>query len=146
MSYLETLFRKIEAADAENFFEYESEIFLELDCMTIKPDCVTAFLTICSWFGTSGRSGVWTFYETADSEAINITLKYLSDNGYNYLKEIFEKGIHDYNKEKYQKNYDYPEEWLEESVKIDDWIKEHELSLWEWKRNILLENKLDILR
>ena len=108
--------------------------------MADKPNYVTAFLTISSWFGTSERDGVWTFYEATDNQAINTTLTYLSDNGYAELKEIFEKGIHDYSNEKYQEDYDYPEEWIDESEEIDDWIEEHRIDIWEWERKILLDN------
>ena len=35
-------------------------------------------------------------------------------------------GNHDYRNEKYQDNYDYPQEWIDESEQIDQWITENE--------------------
>ena len=101
MKYLEKLFNKIETT-ADN--DLEIEIFnsvSEIYNIPNKPDWLTAFFTISSWLGTSERAGVWNFYEATDSKDINITLNYLSDNGYYNLKEIFAKGIHDYQNEKY---------------------------------------------
>ena len=146
MKYLEKLFNKVETASDDDLeieiFNFSSEIYN----IQNKPDWLTAFFTISSWLGISERDGVWNFYEATDSKDINITLTYLSDNGYHNLKEIFAKGIHDYQNEKYRDNYDYPEEWLDESEEIDDWIDEHRLDICKMEREILLDNKSYILR
>ena len=42
-----------------------------------KPLCVVTFLTIINWFATSVRSGVWTFYEAARPNDIELTLQFL---------------------------------------------------------------------
>lgn len=146
MKYLEKLFNKIETT-ADN--DLEIEIFnsvSEIYNIPNKPDWLTAFFTISSWLGTSERAGVWNFYEATDSKDINITLNYLSDNGYYNLKEIFAKGIHDYQNEKYRDNYEYPEKWLDESEEIDDWIDQHRLDICKWERKILIDNKSYVLR
>lgn len=43
-------------------------------------------------------------------------------------------------------NYNYPEEWIDESNKIDIWISDHEIYLYKWMYNLILEYKSEILK
>ena len=54
-------------------------------------------------------------------------------------------GIHDYANEKYQENYDYPEEWFDETDKIDKWISVHEQSIYQWMYDLIMNHKSDLL-
>jgi len=45
-----------------------------------------------------------------------------------------------------RKNYDYPAEWLSESERIDDWIFKHEVQIYEWERNLLVNHREEICR
>ena len=43
--------------------------------------------------------------------------------------------------EKYLENYDYPDEWIEESEIIDNWIFENEISIYRFLKELVLENE-----
>lgn len=147
MNDLNKLFQKLLGMDYKNMYEMEAEFFLALyyGFSENRLLWINAFLTISSWFGISMRSGVWTFYETANVQEITDTLQYLKLNNENELAAIFEKGIHDYQNPKYAENYNYPEEWIKESEQIDEWISVHEDWLWKWEYNLLVMNKDSIL-
>ena len=113
----------------------------DLNFLYEKQPCINAFLMISSWFGISQRSGVWTFYESADSHEIEITLQYLKTTNENELADIFKKGIHDYQNPIYTENFNYPKEWIEESEKIDKWISDNEDLLWKWEYRLLINNR-----
>ena len=137
------LFNNLEKIDYQELYKMETDIFLSLDCIPdeTRPPCVNAFLIISSWFGTSQRSGVWTFYEATKAEKIYSVLQFLKENGDNELAQILEKGMHDYQNPVYAENFDYPEEWIKEADEIDKWIMEHEDWLWKWKYKLLIDNK-----
>ncbi len=90
---------------------------------------------------TSLRDGVWTFYEYTDDETIKKTADYLHAAACAGLKENFTLGIHDYHNEIYKDNYDYPEEWLEESEIIDRWIFDNETQIYREIKRLVLKNK-----
>lgn len=98
MNDLNKLFQKLLGMDYKNMYEMEAEFFLALyyGFSENRLLWINAFLTISSWFGISMRSGVWTFYETANVQEITDTLQYLKLNNEDELVAIFEKGIHDY--------------------------------------------------
>ena len=133
---VKSLYRKLNSISYKELFEIEPEIFTVLSKTSFddRLPYVNAYLTISNWFGTSLRSGVWTFYEVTKLEEIDTVLTYLKENNYTDLAEIFEKGVHDYQNPIYAKDFDYPEEWIEESEEIDQWIMEHEEWLWQWER------------
>ncbi|MBS6955349.1 MAG: hypothetical protein KH230_19210 [Enterocloster asparagiformis] len=147
MNELKRLYQKLLETDYKNMYEIEADFFMKLyhDFSKNRLPWITAFLTISTWFGTSMRSGVWTFYEVGNIQKMKITAQYLRAGGDNELADIFEKGIHDYQNPKYAKNYDYPEEWLEEADEIDQWISAHEDWLWKWEYHILATNRDRIL-
>lgn len=92
-----------------------------------RPACVIAFLVISNWCGTSLRSGMWTFYEVCSIEETEIALQYLIENGAEKMAEMLAWGMQDYQNPKYAENFDYLEEWIEESGKIDLWINDNQV-------------------
>lgn len=147
MNDLNQLYQKLLEMNYKDMYEIEAEFFMKLyyDFSEERLPWITAFLTISTWFGTSTRSGVWTFYEVGNNQEMKTTIQYLRMRGDNKLADIFEKGIHDYQNPKYSPNYDYPEEWLEEADEIDKWISKHEDWLWKWEYDILIMNRDNIL-
>lgn len=147
MSDLNQLYQKLLEINYKDMYEIETDFFTKLydDFSEKQLPWITSFLIISTWFGTSMRSGVWTFYEVGNVHEMEITVRYLRVSGDNELADIFEKGIHDYQNPKYVPDCDYPEEWLEEADEIDDWISKHEDDLWKWKYNILIMNRDSIL-
>ncbi len=147
MSEIERLYKQLSEITDDCFYQVESDFFMLLYRIPDenKHQIVRVFLTICNWHSTSLRSGVWTFYETANANDLIITLEYLNHTGLTELAEIFAKGIHDYQNPIYAENFDYPDEWIEESDEIDCWISDHEEWLTDWKRNLLIKSKDIIL-
>ena len=62
------------------------------------------------------------------------------------MASIYAYGIQDYANEKYQENFNYPEEWIEESNKIDKWISDNEEYLNKWMYDLIVEHKREILK
>ena len=62
------------------------------------------------------------------------------------MADIYACGIHDYANEKYQKNYDYPEEWFDETERIDEWISDNEGYIYKWMYDLILEHKSEVLK
>ncbi len=150
MNELKQLYQKLLKIDDKDMYKLETDFFMILyndyfENIENGLPWVTAFLTISTWFGTSMRSGSWTFYEVGNMQQIESTLQYLKSSGDDELASIFAKGIHDYQNSVYAENYNYPETWLEESVEIDEWIWEHEDWLWKWEYDILIKNRDSIL-
>lgn len=141
---IEQLYQKLADMESENFYQIESDFCAVLSCSIPKegqPPCVVAFLTVANWFAMSQQSGVWTFYEAWSPEEIEITLEFLKKSGHTEFACVFASGIHDYQNACYKDDFDYPEEWISESEKIDEWIEERESWLYKWEQNILLDNK-----
>lgn len=147
MKNIEKLYQQILEVNDHEFYllvpEFCSELYYHIS-MDKRPLCVIAFLTIANWFAVSLRSGVWTFYESTSPKDIESTLQFLEQAGDDELASIFRYGAHDYQNPKYSGNWDYPEEWIEESDKIDDWITNHENWLYLWERKLLIDNKIQI--
>ena len=73
------LYDRLKAIDYKHFYEIESDFF---QCFCSNPETVSlplinAFLIASSWFGTSERSGAWTFYEATNPERIQKAVDYL---------------------------------------------------------------------
>ncbi len=144
MKRIEALYEQMAEMADEDLYLIEPEFCRELYYhipTERRPACVTAFLTIVNWFAMSQRSGVWTFYEAADPNEIELTIQFLTERGDKELASIFRYGAHDYQNPKYAGNWKYPEEWIEEAREIDQWITEHETWLYGWERGLLLENQ-----
>lgn len=54
---------------------------------------------------------------------------------------MYALGNHNYSDEKYQSNYMYPDEWIEESGITDKWIFENEECITQYMQNLLRNNK-----
>ena len=66
------LYDRLKAIDHKHFYEIEADFF---QCFCSNPvtaslPLINAFLIVSSWFGTSERSGVWTFCEATNPERI----------------------------------------------------------------------------
>ena len=122
MNDLNRLYQKLLEREFNTMYEIESDFFMKLyyDFSENRLPWITAFLTISTWFGTSQRSGVWTFYETGDIQEMKTTIEYLREEGNYELVSFFEKGMRDYQNPKYKENFCYPKEWLEEADEIDE--------------------------
>ena len=140
---LENLYERLSNINTEDFYLIESDYFINLSAIPMekRSACVTAFLTISNWNGASFRSGVWTFYEVCNIEEIEIALQYLKESGAEEMAEVLALGMHDYQNPKYAENFDYPEEWIEKSEKIDSWISDNQKYIIEWERRLLMDNR-----
>lgn len=140
---LNYLYKKLEEISYEDFYIIEADFFLHLYDIPYEKriPCVKAFLIISSWFGTSQRSGVWTFYEATNQEEIADVVQYLKFQEENEMADILKKGMHDYHNPIYAETFDYPNEWIEESTLIDEWIWGHKDKLWNWLYCLLFNNK-----
>lgn len=61
MNDLAQLYQRLSEMDYKDMYELEADFFC--DFSENRLPWITTFLTISTWFGTSIRSGVWTFYE-----------------------------------------------------------------------------------
>lgn len=140
---LENSYERLSNIKLEDFYLVETDFFIALSSVPMqkRPICVTTFLVISNWTGTSLRSGVWTFYEIYNAEEIKSAICYLKENNIGEMAEVLALGVHDYQNPKYAENFDYPEEWIEESEKIDSWISENQKYIIEWKRRLLMDNR-----
>ena len=140
MNITDTIRRGIEVPIKE-FYLVETELYTVLYAMKDKPDFVYAFLGLSSWMGTSLRGGAWTYYESANKNEIDTVIKYLRCyDPENAIAGIYAMGNHDYGDEKYQDNFEYPQEWIEESEKIDKWIFDNEETIIRFMQDILKNN------
>ncbi len=141
---IEKLYQQLEEINDQDLYLLEPEFCKEL-YYHIPPEkrplCVIAFFTIINWFAMSQRSGVWTFYEATPPEDIQLTIRFLEEKDDDELVPIFRYGIHDYQNPNYAGNFNYPDIWIEESEKIDQWITNHEIWLYGWERKLLNDNK-----
>ena len=62
------------------------------------------------------------------------------------MADIYAYGIHDYANKKYQKGSDYPEEWFDETEKVDEWIRDHEGYIYKWMYDLIFQHKSDVLK
>lgn len=142
------LYKKLESTDMSDFYHVDTDFMLEIYELTkigtSIPDCLRIYSTISQWFGNSLRSGVWTYYEIADTEDLQLTAQYLSQSSWKEFHHMFTFGIHDYQSPQYSENFDYPEEWIDESESIDKWIMSNEHKLYEWQKEFLFDNKAEI--
>lgn len=135
---MQTLIEKSISIALEEFYLIASDLFLQLSNLQEKPGFVVAFLELSSWMGTSLRSGVWTYYEAAEQEAIHKTIEYLHQFAPSEeLNKMYVLGNHDYQDTAYQTDFNYPQAWLEEAELIDQWIFENEKEIILFLQNIL---------
>lgn len=138
---MQKLIEKSIAIAPEEFYLVEPDLFIEFSNMKEKPDFVVAFLELSSWMGTSLRSGVWIYYEATERATIDRTINYLHEFAPGEeISEMYVLGNHDYSDEEYQTDFNYPQEWLDESELIDKWIFDNEKKIILFLRNILRIN------
>ena len=91
---------------------------------------------------------VWQYYESGAFQKgkFERVLSFLKANGEEEMADVYACGIHDYANERYQNNYDYPEEWFDEAEEIDDWISANEGDIYKWMYNLILEQKSEVLK
>lgn len=148
MERIEKLYMQLARTDRRNFYQIETDFFMMFYQIPEEErlDCMTAFMTISNWMGISMRSGVWTFYEGAAKQELEVALRFLEQTGWEEAGQMFEYGIHDYQNPVYQENCNYPEIWMEEAELIDKWIAEREDQIYEWLIKLLENHKEEICR
>lgn len=129
-----------------SFFMLFYDIFEDKPFMKI-PDVAFMFMEIDNWQGMCQRCGVWQYYENISYEfgKSERVIDYLKSHNENELADIYAYGIHDYCNYEHNGNFDYPQNWLDESEKIDDWIMDNEEHIYKFKRHLVLSHKSDIL-
>ena len=76
---------------------------------------------------------------------IERVISFLKTNGEKEMADIYACGIHDYANEKYQQNFDYPEEWFDETERVDKWISDYEKYIFKWMYDLIIAHKSDVL-
>lgn len=134
-----------------SFFMLFYDIFSDKNFSEI-PDAPFMFMEIDNWQGMCQRCGVWQYYETISYECgkSERVINYLKSHNENELADIYAYGIHDYCN--YESNVDfseyevgYPQNWIDESEKIGNWIMDNEEHIYKFKRNLIISHKSDIL-
>lgn len=150
---LHDLFISYEQTDLSELWNYDYSFFmLFYDIFSDKyfseiPDVAFMFMEIDKWQGMCQRCGVWQYYENIsyECEKSERVINYLKSQNENELADIYAYGIHDYCNYEHNGNFDYPQNWIDESEKIDDWITDNEEHIYKFKRNLILSHKNDIL-
>lgn len=138
----------------EMFWKYDVEFFMlfydrfKNTVFTDIPDIAFMYMEINNWQGMSVRCGVWQYYESGafQNEKFERVLSFLKTNDEQEMASVYACGIHDYANEKYQENYDYPEEWFDEMDKIDKWISDNKGYLYKWMYDLILNHKSEVLK
>ncbi|MBD5519124.1 MAG: hypothetical protein HDR07_11830 [Lachnospiraceae bacterium] len=144
----------VELSGHESFWEYDGEFFMLFynrfkdTPFTDIPDIAFMYMEINNWWGMSVRSGVWQYYESGAFEKgkFERVLSFLKTNGEEEMANVYACGIHDYTNERYQKNYDYPEEWFDEAERIDEWISGNEGYIYKWMYDLILGHKSEVIK
>ena len=143
-----------EASGEKGFWEHAGKFFMlfyntfENTPFTDIPDIAFIYMEINNWQGMSARCGVWQYYESGAFQKgkFQRVLSFLRANGEEEMADAYACGIHDYANERYQKGSAYPEEWFEETEKVDKWISDHEEYLYQWMYNLILKHKSEVLK
>lgn len=143
-----------ESSGHENFWKYDGEIFMlfynqfKYTLFTDIPDIAFIYMEINNWQGMSVRCGVWQYYESGAFQKgkFERVISFLKVNGEDEMADIYAYGIHDYANKKYQKGSDYPEEWFDETEKVDEWIRDHEGYIYKWMYDLIFQHKSDVLK
>ena len=112
------------------------------------PDIPFMYMEINNWHGMSFRCGVWQYYESGAFQKgkFERVLSFLKTNGEEKMADVYACGIHDYANEKYQKNYDYPDEWFDETERVDEWINNNEEYIYKWMYDLVMKHKSEVLK
>lgn len=144
----------VELSGHESFWEYDGEFFMmfydrfKVTPFTDIPDIAFMYMEINNWWGMSVRCGVWQYFESGafEKEKFERVLSFLKTNGEEEMANVYACGIHDYANERYQKNYDYPEEWFDEAERIDEWISGNEGYIYKWMYDLILGHKSEVIK
>ncbi len=145
MTEISKMIERIKLAQDDELSELELDLFALIYDKKNASIAIEIFMTLSNWVGFSLRDGVWTFYEYTNDESIEKTKEFLEIKNWKELTDMYKMGIHDYHNEKYLDNYNYPDEWIEESEIIDKWIFENEINIYRFLRDLILENKVSFL-
>ena len=148
------LIASVESSGHESFWKYAGEFFMLFydrfkdTPFTDIPDIAYMYMEISNWQGMSVRCGVWQYYESGAFEKgkFERVLSFLNTNSEEEMADVYACGIHDYADERYQKDYDYPEEWFDEAERIDEWISNNEGYIYKWMFDLILEHNSEILK
>lgn len=151
---LNKLIVSLESSGHEMFWKYEGQFFMlfydKFKDMpfTDIPDIAFMFMEINNWQGMSLRCGVWQYYESGAFQKgkFERVLSFLKAKDEEEMAAVYAYGIHDYANEKYRENDGYPEEWIDESDRIDKWITDNEAYIYKWMYDLILEHKSEILK
>ncbi len=141
-SELERLYEKLKRISYSDLYKVEADFctYFYTKSESNSDPYINAFLIVSNWRATSVRSGVWTFYEATNQSDIEKAVEFLQQE-YEELSAMIKKGIHDYQNPAYAESFEYPEEWIEESDEIDDWIEVHEEQIDKWLYDSLIVNE-----
>lgn len=150
---LNKLIDTLEYRGHESFWECEGDFFMlfydRFKNMPFAdiPEIPFMYMEINNWQGMSLRCGVWQYYESGAFQKgkFERVLSYLNSKNEKEMASIYAYGIHDYANAKYQESFAYPEEWIDESDKIDKWISDNEPYLYKWMYDLILEHKSEIM-
>ena len=148
------LIASAESSGHENFWEYDSEFFMlfynqyKYTPFADIPDIAFMYMEINNWQGMGVRCGVWQYYESRAFEKgkFERVMSFLKANGEDEMAGIYGYGIHDYANKKYQESFDYPEEWINETERIDEWISDNEGYIYKWLYDLILAHKNEVLK
>lgn len=151
---LNILIDSLESSGYEMFWEYEEQFFMlfydrfKNIPFTEIPDTAFMFMEINNWHGMSFRCGVWQYYESGSFQEgkFERVLSFFKSKNEEEMASVYAYGIHDYANEKYQEDFNYPQEWIDEADKIDKWISDNEVCLYKWMYDLILDNKSEILK
>lgn len=145
MTEIGKIIEMLKLAPDDELCELELDLFGMIYDKRDASGVIECFLTLSNWVGFSLRDGVWTFYEYTNDDSIEKLKEFLASKNWHELTDMYKSGIHDYHNEKYLENYNYPDEWIEESETIDNWIFENEISIYRFLRDLVLENEVSFL-
>lgn len=150
---LNDLLVSYEETEADLLFEFDIVFFdlfyYQFNDFEVKdiPMYALGFLEIDTWQGMAQRCGVWQFYESRSYEPqkFSAVINLLKSQGEDEFVKVFASGIHDYANPKYAEKFNYPDEWLEQSDTINNWIYDNEEKIYQWKRKLILSHRDEIL-
>lgn len=143
-----------ESSGYENFWKYDGDFFMlfydefKYTPFADIPDIAFMYIEINNWQGMSVRCGVWQYYESGSFQKgkFERVLSFLRANGEEEMADAYGCGIHDYANDRYQKNYDYPEEWLDDAEEADEWIRRNEETIYKWMHDLIMGHKSEVLK
>ena len=139
---LKKLYEKLKRVDYDESEEILTEFCRYFHKHHMKSQMeVKTFCMVSDWVDTSTKTLVIEFYEFDKNNFAKDAVNHLNSLGENELAAMINKGIHDYRNSQYSDMCDYPEEWVNDCIAIDRWIREHKKQLMQSLYNFLIENE-----